>query len=124
MTILEAIQGIDALKPNGYTETMKIQWLSVCDGIIKKEILDGYEGAEQIEFNGYNDETEKTTELLVKPPYDSEIYIAWLESKIDYSDGDYAKYNNSTLRFNDTLNAFRNAYNREHTHKQTNIKYY
>jgi uncharacterized OB-fold protein len=40
MTIMEAIHAIDSLKPNSYSESDKIRWLSTLDGLIKIEIID------------------------------------------------------------------------------------
>ena len=46
MTIQEAINKIDTLKPNSYSNADKIAWLSNLDGIIKEEIIDTHEGGE------------------------------------------------------------------------------
>ena len=43
MTIIEAINRIDELKPNNYTYLEKIGWLSKLDGAIKKNIIDTHE---------------------------------------------------------------------------------
>ena len=43
MTISEAINKIDSLKPNGYSQTDKISWLSLADGMIKNNIIDTHE---------------------------------------------------------------------------------
>ena len=43
MTIIEAINRIDELKPNSYTYLEKIGWLSKLDGTIKKNIIDTHE---------------------------------------------------------------------------------
>ena len=53
MKIIEAIQKVDALKPNNYSQEDKIKWLSTLDGVIKREIIDTHEGASDIVFNGY-----------------------------------------------------------------------
>ena len=123
MTILEAIQEVDALKPNTYTQSMKIKWLSTLDGMIKNQVIDTHEGFEGVTFSPYDDETPLNTELLVKNPYDS-MYIAWLESKIDYVNGEYTKYNNSITRYNDIYSAFNNEYNRNHTPLTSSIRYW
>ena len=57
MTIIEAINRIDNLKPNSYTQQDKVQWLSILDGIIKTEIIDTHQGAEDVIFDGYGVET-------------------------------------------------------------------
>lgn len=123
MTINEAIQAVDSLKPNGYSELEKIGWLSELDGTIKAEIIDTHEGAEDISFNGYDEETPLETELLVDAPYDR-IYKSWLESRIDYANGDYAKYNNSVTVFNTDYLSFQRAYNRKHMPKGSKIKFF
>ena len=123
MTINEAIQAVDSLKPNGYSELEKIGWLSELDGTIKEEIIDTHEGAEDISFNGYDEETPLEQELLVDAPYDR-IYKSWLESRIDYANGDYAKYNNSVTVFNTDYLSFQRAYNRKHMPKGSKIKFF
>lgn len=123
MKIIEAIQAVDTLKPNAYSELEKIQWLSKLDGIIKTEIIDTHEGNEDITFNGYDENTSLETELLVKAPYDS-IYVSWLESRIDYANGEYAKYNNSTTVFNTAYASYEKYYNRNHMPKGNSIKYF
>ena len=123
MKIIEAIQAVDTLKPNTYSELEKIQWLSKLDSTIKTEIIDTHEGNEDITFNGYDENTSLETELLVKSPYDS-IYVSWLESRIDYANGEYAKYNNSTTVFNTDYASYEKYYNRNHMPKGNSIKYF
>ena len=114
MTIIEAINRIDHLKPNAYSQQDKVRWLSNLDGVVKKEMIDTHEGGEDVIFEGYNDETLLTTELLIPAPYD-EVYVRYLEMQIDYANGEYAKYNNSTVEYNTAFSAFEKYYNRDHT---------
>ena len=123
MTIIEAIHRIDSLKPNSYTQDEKVRWLSEIDGIIKKEIIDTHEGGEDIIFNGYTDLVDINTNLLVASPYD-ELYIKWLESKIDYSNAEYQKYNNSLTAFKDAYSSFERYYNRQNMPKKTKLKFF
>ena len=116
MTIIDAITRTDAQKPNGYSQSEKVRWLSTLDGIVKREVIDTHEGGEAVLFAGYNDETPLTTELLVPAPYD-DVYIRYLEMQIDYSNGEFAKYNNSTDAYNLAFLAFEKYYNREHMPK-------
>lgn len=123
MTIIEAINCIDATNPNNYTQPEKVAWLSTLDGVIKKEIIDTHEGAEAVTFNGYTEETPLDTELLVPAPYD-EVYLFWLQSKIDYWNGEMGKYNNSISMYNTAYSAFEKAYNREHKPITTKFKFF
>lgn len=115
MTIMEALHRIDSIKPNTYRPSEKIKWLSTLDGIVKGEIIDTHEGAD-FDFNGYTDDTTLTTELLIPAPYD-EVYLFYLESKIDYWNGEIGKYNNSISMYNEAYKAYERYYNRTHMPK-------
>ncbi|MBQ7247128.1 MAG: hypothetical protein IJS22_03440 [Lachnospiraceae bacterium] len=121
MTIIEAIHAIDELKPNEYTQGQKTRWLSQLDGMIKRELLDQY--TENVSFTPYSEDTDPETVLLVGEPYE-EIYLTWLESKIDYHNSEINKYNNSALRFNDIFEAYKKDYNRTHVHRGARMIYY
>lgn len=123
MTIIEAINRIDAVNPNNYTQPEKVSWLSTLDGVIKKEIIDTHEGAEAVTFNGYHDDTPLDTELIVPAPYD-EVYLFWLQSKMDYWNGEMSKYNNSISMYNTAYAAFEKAYNREHKPISKKLKFF
>ena len=123
MTIIEAINGVDSLKPNTFEQIDKIKWLSELDGKIKKEIIDTHEGADAVVFEVYNENTPLDKELLVVAPYD-EIYILWLEAKIDYANKEYGKYNNSSHMYNTAYNNYFNYYNRTYMPIQRQRKYF
>ena len=123
MTIIEAINKVDTLKPNNYTHTEKIKWLSNLDGIIKKEIIDTHEGGKDVIFNGYDDSSDYSTQLLVPFPYD-DLYIKWLEAQIDYNNAEYGKYNNSSTAYNNAYSTFERYYNRHHMPIQTKMKFF
>ena len=123
MTIMDALYRIDELKPNSYSQTEKIKWLSSLDGVIKSEIIDTHEGGEDVVFSGYSEETDLTTVLLVPAPYD-DIYLRWLEAQMDYSNGEYGKYNNSLVAYNDAYAMYQKHYNRTHMPKGTKFKFF
>ena len=116
MTIMGVINHIDSIKPNRYEQHEKIKWLSTLDGIVKAEIIDTHEGGESVHFNGYDEMTALTTELLIPSPYD-EVYYRWLEAQIDYANGEYGKYNNSIMMYNTAYSAYEKYYNRTHEPK-------
>ena len=123
MTIMDALYRIDEVKPNRYSQSEKIKWLSSLDGIVKSEIIDTHEGGEDVVFNGYDDSTDISTKLLVPAPYD-DIYLFWLESKIDYWNGEYGKYNNSITTYNTAYAAYASHYHRNHKHKTKKTKFF
>lgn len=121
MTIIEAINGIDNIKPNNYSRAEKVRWLAKLDGMVKAEIIDTHEGGEDVVFNGYNDD-DTVVELLIPAPHD-DIYVKWLESQIDYANNEYGKYNNSASAFNTAYASYARYYNRNHLPKGVKIRF-
>lgn len=110
-TIREAIEYVDAVKPNDYKESIKKGWLSELDKLIFSEVIVTHENGID-EFNGYDEDTPLDTQLLVSSPYDEFIYSHYLEMKIDYYNAEYGKYNNSASMFNNAYEAFKVWYER------------
>ncbi len=123
MTIIEAISRLDSIKPNTYSQSDKVRWLSQLDGMIKVEIIDTHEGKEKISFEPYTDETDVETALLVPHPYDS-LYISWLSAQVDYHNGEIKRYSNSYAVFNNEYSDYANYYNRTHMPDGANFKYF
>lgn len=122
MKVIEAINRIDELKPNTILQTEKIRWLSVLDGQIKKKIIDTHDGGENINFSEYNDNSLET-KLIVPFPYD-ELYIYYLESKIDYANGEMTRYNISATNYNACYSDFEAWYHNTHKTKRVKLKYW
>lgn len=121
MTILDAIHLIDTLKPNTYSQVQKINWLSTLDGIVKREIIDTHEGGEDVSYEPYT-ENNITANLLIPAPYD-DVYIRWLEAQIDYTNGEYTKYQNSMTMYNSAYSAYERYYNRTHMPLGTKLRF-
>ena len=122
MKIIEAINRIDSLKHNTYSQGDKLEWLSRVDAMVKGHIIDTHEG-EEVTFQWYNDDTDLNTELLVPAPYD-EVYLRWLEAQIDYHNGEYDKYNNAIEMFHTAYDSYQNFYNRTHMPKGKKFKFF
>lgn len=123
MTIIEAITRIDSIKPNTYSLPEKISWLSAIDRTIMREIIETHEDDSTVIFDGYTENTPLGAELLVPAPYD-ELYLFYLESRIDYWNGETKRYNNSVKTFNEAYKAFANHYNKIHMPKGKKFKYF
>lgn len=123
MKIIDAINEIDALKPNTISQSDKIRWLSQLDGRIKSEIIDTHECKEPIVFTGYDDNTPESTVLLVPAPYDV-IYIRYLDAQIDYVNGETKRYNNSSSLYNVAYRDYERYYNRTHMPNSLRRKYF
>ena len=84
MTLDEALAVCDRAKPNQYSRSEKIRWLSDADGLVQREILDYVEPGT---FSGYDEETPGETVLLAPAPYEGlyEAYesLGWTPEEID-----------------------------------------
>lgn len=116
MTIIGAINQIDSLKPNTYSVKQKIQWLSQLDAIVKRQVIDAHEGGEQISFDGYDENTDVNTALLMPAPFDV-AYLYWLEAQIHYAYEDIEMYNSAILMFNTHFSEYKADYKRNHAAK-------
>ena len=117
MTIIEAINEVDALLPgNGVSESDKRRWLSRFDGNIKASVIDTHEGGESILFTPYDDDTDADTVLLVPHPYD-DVYVFLLEAMVHYVNGETARYNNAMAQHSAVFEEYKKWYNRTHMPK-------
>ena len=123
MTINDAISTIDNLKHNTYSQHDKVRWLSRLDSMVKRLVIDTHEGGNDVIFTSYTVNTDPDTELLIPEPFD-EAYLRWLEAQIDYTNGEYEKYNNSIEMFNKSWNEYQNYYNRTHMPLGQKMKYF
>lgn len=122
MKIIEAINRIDSLKHNTYTQNEKVEWLSELDWDVAKSVIATHEGDDD-NFTGYNDSADLQTELLIPAPYDK-AYLLWMEAQIHYYNSEYDKYNNAMDMFNEAYDGFKRYYNRTHMPKCKKIKYF
>lgn len=114
MKIIEAINKVDELKFNTFSQEQKVGWLSRLDHMVKTLIIDTHEGGKDIPFAGYDSDTDPdSTELLIPTPFD-EVYLRWMEAQIDYHNGEIDKYNISITMFNTEYEAFASWYHRNH----------
>ncbi|MBQ5712278.1 MAG: hypothetical protein IIV61_06675 [Oscillospiraceae bacterium] len=122
MTVLEAIGGVDELKPNAYTQEEKVRWLSEVDARVKTLILDGREGV-FAPFYGYDPEWDLGRELLAPAPFDT-MYLRWLEAKIDYHNEELDGYNAAMALFDAAFEAYRNRINQRYPRRAAKIRYF
>lgn len=125
MTIIEAINEVNNLKPNDYGNEDKIKWLYRLDQQIKQEICDTHrynEGETEPTLENY-DSQHTNTVLLVPAPYD-ELYIHFLAAQIDYYNREYDGFNATNAMYTAVLGSFRNRYNATHRPLFDRKKYY
>lgn len=124
MTVREAIDRLDGLKPNQYTEEDKLRWLSELDmGVFMDVILTHEHESDLPMFEGYTAE-DYDKKLIVDEPF-TEMYTAYLKMKIDEENGETARYNNSAVLFNAYYDNYAKHYNRTHMPlRKTNFKWW
>lgn len=114
ITIGEVLSLVDSIKPNTRTAEEKILWLNNIDRMVYEEIIKAHEGFENVEFDGYDENTPQTQTLLIPKHYGADIYRFFIETQIDLANAEYSKYNTSMQLFQMAYNNYAQAYTREH----------
>lgn len=114
MTIKEAIDLLDELRPNAFDQVRKRHWLSNLDGQIHQDvILTHMHTPQQETFAGYDDADDDTV-LLVPAPFAEDIYNLYLQMMVDKENGEIRRYNQTATMFNAALSTYQDWYNRTH----------
>lgn len=102
-TIKEVLDRVDGRKPNAFTSEQKTAWIAELEGMLAVNVLlmDICE-TEQLHY-AWPEHAD--TQLLVRFPHDG-IYGLWLEAKIDMANGEYDKYQNSMIQYNEAYSNF------------------
>ncbi len=140
MTIREAIDRTDTLKPNQYPDELKIQWLSELDNRIYNDLFLTHEdnpyeipqnpsdiSISNTPLEDNDDEetptlsfpyTDDSVNLLAESPYDV-LYPSYLKAKIDELNEETTRYANSAATYNSQYQDYARWYNRTHMPIQT-----
>lgn len=123
MTIQQAMDKADAMKPNMMLLSVKIGFLSEIEGKIHEEIIMTHEHtAEEETCPVYDENTDTSTEMLVPAPYDM-VYVYWLMAQIDHLNQEMDKYNNDRGLFEDAWGNFADYWNRKKMPIQRNREF-
>jgi hypothetical protein len=109
MTLEKAIELFDSERSNGVDIDKKIRWVSQLDYKITAELTIPRGDAV---FEGYDISTPLNT-VLKAPDEFGEIYGLYLNMKLDYMNGEIARFNNSALLFNNMYRDMSNFINRK-----------
>lgn len=103
MTIRQIIELVDQGKDNAIETEMKVRWIAELDGKIAADVfLMGYSELQQF---SYTEAASMDAEPLVSFPHD-DIYRLWLMAKIDLANGEYNKYQNTMIAYNESYGNF------------------
>jgi len=123
MTIQQAMDKADAMKPNMMLVPVKIGFLSEIEGKIHEEIIMTHEHTvEEETCPVYDENTDRSTEMLVPAPYDM-VYVYWLMAQIDHLNQEMDKYNNDRGLFEDAWGNFADYWNRKKMPIQRNREF-
>ncbi|MCI7639157.1 MAG: hypothetical protein MSS60_04945 [Clostridiales bacterium] len=118
MTVRQAIERIDSIVRNTYTNEEKVFWLSNLDAQIATFILKT--------IPPYKEQYEQNMDsgLLAEPPFDM-MYIHWLEAQIAYANGEIERYSNAISVYQQEYDSYANYVARNTTPETvTTIKYF
>lgn len=118
MKIYKVIEQIKNTKPSQYTDEQLVDWLSALDGQVWADLMKRYGAPAPV--LPYRPEV-LGRELLIPFPYDG-IYMVYLAAQIDYHNAEFERYNNGMMLYNAQLQAFYNAYTREHVAEPVYMK--
>ena len=107
MTPNKAIERIDKLKPNSYGEEEKLCWINELDGMVQRLVM---QNDEVVQYS-YPEDMDR--ELLIPAPFE-DLYVSYLEAKIDYYNREYGNYNNSAMMFESQFSEYKKDYIRKH----------
>lgn len=107
MTIRQAVEAVDRLKPNTYSDQEKLRWLGELETLVREQITGLYEENEE-PVAGFDETAGKDTALTAPAPYD-QMYLRYLEAQIDYHNAEFDRYNNAIALFQTAFDSYRNA---------------
>ena len=128
MTLKRAIQSARELRDTEITDETMTEWLNAHDESLWRRALqfhgvaqpEQYVLQEEDEEETENESSEDTTEdvvLMLPDRYAVELYPLFLCSRIDLAHGDYTRFNNNMLLYNDLLQKMLNDYTRERAYQ-------
>ena len=106
MTPNKAIEIVDSLTPNTYSEEDKLRWINELDGMVQRLVIQ----TDKVMQYEYPDDMDK--ELLIPAPFEN-VYPFYLEAQIYYHNKEYDYYNNAVMRFEEQYSEYKKAYIRD-----------
>ena len=105
---IELARGLKQIDQVNYPDLLMLQFLNECEGKLQTEFLH----IADVDCQRYT-EDDMEMDLIVGPPHDK-LYYAYLCAMIDFTNGEYAKYNNSIIVANAFMAEWAAWFNRTH----------
>ena len=106
MTPNKAIEIVDRIKINSYTEEDKLRWINELEGEVQRLVI------QEDEIKQYSYPEDMDQELLIPATFDN-LYELYLSAKIDYHNKEYDVYNNSAMMFDAQYSEYKKDYIRK-----------
>ena len=110
---IELARGLKQIDQVNYPDILMLQFLNECEGKLQTEFLH----IADVDCQRYT-EDDMEMDLIVGPPHDK-LYYAYLCAMIDFTNGEYAKYNNSIIVANAFMAEWAAWFNRTHERDET-----
>ena len=105
---IELARGLKQIDQANYPDILMLQFLNECEGKLQTEFLH----IADVDCQRYT-EDDMDMDLIVGPPHDK-LYYAYLCAMVDFTNGEYAKYNNSIIVANAFMAEWAAWFNRTH----------
>jgi hypothetical protein len=104
-TVERIISDVDEICYNAYSPELKTRWISELDLSIWRDLHLLLPAGYSWNRLHYIWPESREVKVIVEPPNDG-IYDLYLRAKIEYSNGEYEKYNNTAVMFDSELREF------------------
>lgn len=109
-TLKEIIAIADELNPNSYSNNIKAQWVNEVEAYIQTEIYN----VAPLDVVSYTDYEESKDKELSLDAVNDKIYLTYLQAMIDFSNKEYAAFNNDIALYNTHIDTYAKWYVRTH----------
>lgn len=110
MTINDILTKVDDLKPNQYTDSIKIGWLNEVEGSIVHDIMETHIFDFEWSWAPYTEDD--INEEVLAPDEFADLYVYYLFAMIDFHNNEATRYASSMQMFNTAIKAFADWVNR------------
>ena len=114
MTIQNAMETVEKLRPHAIPSNVVVRWLSDLDMKVFEDLIKTHMDRPDDDLEPYGSDTPVTTELLIPEPYDMDVYTSYIKLKIDEELAETNRYVFDTQMFNTALTEYYSYYNRRH----------
>jgi hypothetical protein len=112
----KVIERVDEVRPNTVDIKTKKEWLKTADNMIYQTVVLRHCGWNFMKpyQNARRDKCDPPEPMMIDEPWGMPVYMNYVISMIDQTNGDTARYNNDSILYNNALNDWAKEYHRTH----------